>query len=353
MTIEALGPSRFDRAKLSFLSRVVPTSKMHDLRIDMRPKSGDLVVTRVLDIGHHGRIDLNTGRRTTLFRNDKLVLVYGHRYSPDQFESKVPGDLGPCHIAAAGGLASLVISKRVGMADPTVVEPIGLVVDANGKVLNTLDHALQAENHSKSVPVIAVLGTAMNSGKTTTAASLIYGLKSTGLKVGATKVTGTGGGHDYYRLLDSGAHQVLDFTDAGFPSTYKLAPFAVESVMATLMSRLVSAGSEVVVVEVADGVLQGETAALLQSDTFRNSVDGVLFASRDALGAVAGLRQLEQLDIPVLGVSGICGDSPLAAREARNVLGVSTYSMADLMDPKIASGLLSYESNAVSDCSAV
>lgn len=353
MTIEALTSNRFDDAKVSFLTRVVPASKMSDLRIDLRPKSGDLVLARVLDLGHHKRIDLNTGRRAHVFEGDKLVLVYGDRYSPDQFESEVPGDLGPCHIAAAGGLASQVLSKRVGMADPTVIEPIGLVADANGDVLNTIDHGIRARKHSRTVPVIAVLGTSMNSGKTTTAASLIYGLKSAGFKVGATKVTGTGGGNDYYRLLDSGAHQMLDLTDAGFPSTYKLEPSAVERVMKTLINSLASAGSEVVVVEVADGVLQGETAALLQSDAFRESVSGVLFASRDALGAVAGIRQMEHLSLPLLGVSGICGDSPLAAIEAREVLDMPTYSMADLMDAEIARSLASREMNAVIDSSAV
>lgn len=352
MATQQLDTTRFDRTKVSFLARGVPLASMTDLRIDERPRAGDLVLARIESIGHHTRIDLSTGRRTTLFKDDRAVLVYGSRYSPDQFESEVPDDLGACHIAAAGGLASAVVSKRNGMREPTVIEPIGLVAGPDGEVINTADHGLAPAQSHHSVPTIAVIGTSMNSGKTTTVASLVYGLKNAGLKVGAAKVTGTGGGNDFYRFVDSGAHRVYDFTDAGFPSTYQLEPKVVEGIMTTLTSRLVSSGCEVLVLEIADGVLQGETAALIESQTFRNSVDGIVFAARDALGAVAGVRRLEELGLPVLGVSGICGDSPLAAKEARDSLGVTTYPMADLMGLQSVSELLGSDRGMTQDSSA-
>ena len=61
----------------------------------------------------------------------------------------------------------------------------------------------------------------MNSGKTTTAAHLIKGLVQAGLKVGAAKLTGTGAVGDIWLMQDAGANLVLDFTDTGFPSTYR------------------------------------------------------------------------------------------------------------------------------------
>jgi molybdopterin-guanine dinucleotide biosynthesis protein len=75
----------------------------------------------------------------------------------------------------------------------------------------------------------------MNAGKTTTAVGLIKGLRAAGLDVGAAKVTGTGAGGDVWSMLDAGAFPVVDFTDAGFPSTYRLPITQVEQVLTTLV----------------------------------------------------------------------------------------------------------------------
>ena len=60
----------------------------------------------------------------------------------------------------------------------------------------------------------------MNAGKTTTNRYLVHSLNRLGARPGATKVTGTGSGNDYWVMLDAGAHQMLDFTDVGLASTY-------------------------------------------------------------------------------------------------------------------------------------
>ncbi len=62
----------------------------------------------------------------------------------------------------------------------------------------------------------------MNSGKTTTVQSLVLGLRAAGEVVGATKVTGTGSGADYWVMVDAGAACVADFTDVGLASTYRV-----------------------------------------------------------------------------------------------------------------------------------
>ncbi|MDP4360731.1 DUF1611 domain-containing protein, partial [Escherichia coli] len=73
------------------------------------------------------------------------------------------------------------------------------------------------------LPVVLSLGTSMNAGKTLTSTSLVRGFKRAGLQVAALKITGTGAGGDMWIVRDAGADVALDFTDAGFASTY-LAP---------------------------------------------------------------------------------------------------------------------------------
>jgi hypothetical protein len=70
---------------------------------DVAPVAGDVVLARVAGLGQHQRLESPHSRRQTLFPGDEVLVAYGHRYAPDQFEAEVPADLGPVHLIAAGG----------------------------------------------------------------------------------------------------------------------------------------------------------------------------------------------------------------------------------------------------------
>ncbi len=67
---------------------------------------------RVLRIGQHTTVELSTGRKASIYPGDEIVLCYGNRYAPDQFEALVPPDLGIANLAAAGGIASRVVLQH-------------------------------------------------------------------------------------------------------------------------------------------------------------------------------------------------------------------------------------------------
>jgi hypothetical protein len=230
-----------------------------------RPTAGDLVLARVDALGHHGVLQLADGRRRTLFPGDTIVVAYGNRYAPNQFEAVIPESLEPCHLVAGGGVAGLALSwhNRISKG-PTEITPLGLLAAEPDRPINLRDHALPFidEFPTKHPPIIAVVGTAMDSGKTQSCAYLVRGLRNAGLRVGYAKVTGTGSGGDTWLLHDSGARPVLDFTDLGLPSTYLVANDEVERVFVSLIAHLTRAKVHAIVLEVADGVLQCETAAL-------------------------------------------------------------------------------------------
>ena len=170
----------------------------------------------------------------------------------------------------------------------------------------------------------------MNAGKTTTAANLIKGLVKANVKVGAAKVTGTGAGGDRWTLVDAGASPALDFTDAGYASTYRVPPLQVENILIQLCSHLTVEGVEFIVLEIADGLFQEETGRLLASPAFAALVDGIVFAAGDALGALAGVEWLRRRHLPVLAVSGLLTASPLASREAA-ATGLPVISQSRLL----------------------
>jgi dethiobiotin synthetase len=340
--VEAL-PARIHEAARAYSTRRVPAEAMLCLRNDLVPSAGDLVLARVDSVGQHKRLHTVDGSRKNLFAGDLVIVVYGDRYAPNQYEALVPRDLRDCDLAAGGGIAGRVVARHEKMRGPTRLHPLGLVAsDPDGPPLNLGGFGLAppAYRGPIRVPVVAVVGTSMDAGKTTTSAHLVRGLRNHGHRVGYAKVTGTAAAGDPGLLRDAGAHLVLDFTDAGFASTYRLPSSTVEAIFDELVLHLAAAGVDSIVIEVADGLLQRETASLLQSRTFRSRVNGVIFTAADSLGAVGGVQWLRERKLPIVGLSGRMLTSPLQVAEAIAATHLSVYGLKDLLDPATAAKLV-------------
>lgn len=317
-------------------------------RANMVPRSGDVVIANVTELGKHTRLQSPVSRRQLMFVGQEIMVAYGHRYAPDQFLAHVPDNLGPCQLVAGGGVASEVIDQHASIDKATQLEPVGLLM-RQGKVVNLLDFApLSIENESPQAaqidaprpPVIAVLGTSMNSGKSTTLGCLVNGLVNSGMQVAAGKATGTGAGNDPNLFTDAGAFSVCDFTDFGFPTTYRLDYETVRDLLVAMIREQSATGAGTVVIEIADGLFQGETSRLLRDPIFTAQVDRVLFSAQDALGAQAGERILLDAGLDLAAVSGVVTASPLAAKEAQAQLSTPVIGTFELCRAEVASALL-------------
>ncbi len=336
---------RARRASWAFSTRRVPPETVRQLLpLVGAPQAGDLILAKVDSLGQHPGLQLPCGRRKQLFPGDEIVVAYGNRYASNQFESVVPETLGPCHLAAGGGIASRVLSWHVKMTKgPTQITPIALLGTADARRVNLADYAIERLPFIRTAPpcAITVVGTGMDSGKTQSCAFLVRGLIGAGLNVGYAKITGTGAGGDFWMLTDAGARPVIDFTDAGMATTYLASPEQVEQVLLTLVGHLAHSGVDAMVLEIADGVLQRETSALLRSPVFANLVGGIIMASQDSMGAAAGVQWLRRhADPPVLALSGIISAAPLQAREAVAELALPVYDRQGLATPANAMRIL-------------
>lgn len=330
-------------ASRSYTTRRVPAVWLGGFAEETAPQPGDLVLARVEKLGQHRTIHLPNGRRQTLFEGDEILVAYANRYAPDQFEAEVPDSLEACHLVASGGVAAKAVSWHQRMNGPTRIRPLGLVSrHPGGKPLNVAEAALarDALPTRTGVPVIAVAGTAMNAGKTTTAACLARGLRRAGFRPGYAKVTGTGAGGDPWLLADAGASVVLDFTDVGHVSTYRVPLEEIERICLALIAHLQEAEVDMILLEIADGLYQRETAHLLRSDAARQWFDGVVFAAADAMGAAAGIDWLARERHRLLGITGTVTSSPLQRTEAATVTGQRVIPTHQLADPELASDLL-------------
>lgn len=310
---------------------------------DVRPRPGDVLIARVHEIANHKRVETETSRKARLFEGSLIALAYGHRYAADQFLAHVPATLDHCHLVAAGGIAGQVTEQHSNISGPSQIEPLGLLATDTG-VVRLIDAAPHTNTPVTRAPssrpeVIAVLGTSMNSGKSTVMAHLVNGLSNAGLSVGAGKITGTGAGNDPSHYEDAGANHAVDFTDFGYGSTFRQDFDSLRSLTVNMVD-LLGRGNNVVIVEIADGIYQEETARLLADDIFQATVDQVAFAAVDALGARAGVQTLQDAGLDVAVASGVMTSSPLATAEASAVLAplrtpvIGTFDLSDATQAK-------------------
>jgi len=334
-----LSADRLGQAKWAYTTRRVDREiPVQLLSGKLCPEAGDLLLARIEELGHHRRLELISSRRATLFEGDEVVLVYGNRYAPDQFEGIVPDHLGPCRLVAAGGIAARLLNRHDRVRSATRITPLGLLADKDGHRINLSSARLPKAEQIEPTPlVLAVTGTAMNSGKTTACANLVKGFVRQKIRVAAAKFTGTGAGADYRALVDAGANPVFDFVDAGYASTYRAGRDALHDIVMTLGAQLAAAKPDIIVIEIADGLLQHETSRLFATPSFTSWIDGVMFAANDALGAQAGVSWLTSRLLPVFAITGVLTSSPLARQEAEDICGLPVYHTNALARTSVSS----------------
>ena len=327
----------FKAAKWAFSTRRVHRMDAVSLNDSFdNAQAGDLILGRVSEIGQHRNIQLTSGRRSLLYPGDLVVLACGARYAPDQFEGVARINPAGADMLAGGGCIGEMRLRNERIRPATKILPLGRIMTKTGAALNLADYALPQASTPSALPVIAVFGTAMNSGKTLATAHLAYGLRRAGLKVAALKGTGTGAFGDYNEYADTGVHYVADFTDAGMVTTYQEPLGRIKTGIETLLSASERAGCEIAVMEIADGLYQRETAELLNDAWFRARIGGLVFACGDAVAAFGGMAELSRLGYRPDVLTGLLSCSPMASAEAYDATGVRVVTKSDLADPSEA-----------------
>lgn len=269
------------------------------------PCANDVIVAEVLEIGNHKKIELRSRRRATLFPGDLIGVAYGHRYATRRWHGIIPAGMGPCHILSVGGVCGEVIDIVTDIEDPTSIRPLGYLADPKFGRVNLTDYGLRPKACPGPQPTtILVVGSAMDSGKTTAAYSVIHGLTRSGARVCAAKLTGTAATKDLLVMEDAGAIKVLDFTDVGHASTAKCSREELENIVTVLRSNLAVLQPEYVVLEIADGIVQRETEILLELFHTNEGIDYTIYACNDSLGVQAGVQGLLKYELNVVAVSG-------------------------------------------------
>jgi hypothetical protein len=298
-----------------------------------QPRAGDLALVQVEAIGSHERITTHDNARLRIYPGDYIVGVFGNRYATDAYEAVIEGREN-LSLLTAGGMIGTVRSRHRAMGRPTTVKLVGLLSGADGVPRNLPQMIFRpAEPVRPARNLVAVVGTGMNAGKTTSCVHLIKSLSSQGVRVAACKLTGSVSNRDQDEMKAAGAVKVLDFSDYGFPSTYLMEKDELLTLYRTLMADLEVHQPDIVVMEIADGVLQRETKLLLEDAWLRQQLSGVMLAADNALSARYGVDLLERMGHRVLGVTGLLTSSPLCMREFGEICPLPVAASAGALGP--------------------
>lgn len=296
------------------------------------PEVGDLAFGSIAYIGQHSTLENKEGRIHLINDKTKAVFVFGNRYAPDYYEGTLPDNFPKTiHLISRSGIVGEVRCKNSMVKDPTRIKLEAYVTDQSGNVLNTRNFSRIVPKRTDKTPrrskMILNVGTSMNSGKSTTAAACCWALSSMGHTVRGSKVTGTAGLKDILLMEDNGASPVADFSYLGYPSTYLLDRAELLGIFNKLDLKYANSPKNFWVVEIADGLLQRETAMLLQSEEVRSRIHRLIFSSHDAFGAIGGLQILEkEFQLTPHAISGICSSSPLSMREVSRYTDLPIFS---------------------------
>ena len=266
-------------------------------------KVGEVVAVKVIKVNQkYNKLELFNGRQVVLTEGDVVLGCLGNRMASAGMTGVIPKDLKPfdrIHILNIGGLIGQCKDFNILLGGPTECEVIGSIVDNKNKNIN-IDQfkKLKITNKLKTkVPVIAVLGTGIDSGKTTVSSFMIKVLKSYFKTVNACKLAGSAAQKDLYSFEDNGAEKVYDFVDAGLPSTNNVNPKTIVESAKSIINHT-SKNSELIFVELGDG-LHGDygTKNIIKDKEIQKIIKVYIICALDFPGAINILESLKEIGI--------------------------------------------------------
>ena len=296
------------------------------LSADIPCEEGVLLAARVLNNKtRYNQLELTSGRLATVNQGDIIVGALGHRKALRGYSGHLPDELAVgsnVQILNLGGVLGICDSANPEVGMPFECEVLGAVlhfpylgerIGVPARVGARYFHADDGLN-VRGVPVVALAGTCMDSGKTAAACAIIGRLRHLRLQVAACKATGVSLRRDILAMEDAGACNTMIFSDLGVvATTAENGPPLTRS----LLSKLATSGPDVIVIELGDGLI-GEygVEAILKDAAIREAMTVVVLCANDPVAAWGGTRILrEQFQIEPALVTGPVTDNAVGINQ--------------------------------------
>ncbi len=308
------------------VDKIASVAQHNDLASELRLspdipcEEGVLIAVRVLNNKtRYNQLELTSGRMATVTMGDIVVGALGHRNALRGYSGHLPTGLevgDNVQLLNIGGVIGICDSANPDVGAPFNCEVLGTVLEFPylGERIGvparagatTLDK--NATLDANGVPVVALAGTCMDSGKTAAACAIVGRLRHLGLNVAACKATGVSLRRDVLAMEDAGAEDTMIFSDLGVMTTTEdNGPALTRSLLTSLAEKK----PDVIVLELGDGLLGSYgVAAILADAQIHAAMTAVVLCANDPVSAWGGAKILrDEFNIEPAVVTGPATDN--------------------------------------------
>ncbi len=296
-----------------FLDKIASVTRACALKREVRVSStipceeGIVVAVRVLnDKSTYNQIELPSGRMAQVKRGDVIAGALGHRAALFGYSGHLPTTLAPgdrLQLLNLGGVLGICDSVNPNLGQPFDCEVLGSVLtfpylgERIGVPARAGEHRLDpaAVLEARGVPVVALVGSCMNSGKTAAACALVQELAHARLTVDALKATGVSLRRDILAMEDAGARHTTLFTDLGVVATTAANAPALARALISRLAADASPLPDLIVAELGDGLIGSYGVdAILSATDLKRAFSAVVLAANDPVAAWGGVELLRR-----------------------------------------------------------
>ncbi len=325
------------------VDKIASVAQHHELGRELRLadeipcEEGVLLAVEVLNNKtRYNTLELTSGRMATVKRGDVVVGALGHRKALRGYSGHIPEALAvgdTVQLLNIGGVLGICDSANPDVGPPFDCRVLGTVLtfpylgERIGVPARVGEFPLRpdVELDVGGVPVIALAGTCMDSGKTAAACAIVSRLRHHGYNIAAGKATGVSLRRDILAMEDAGAGESLLFTDFGVVTTSAANGPALTR---SLLNALSEQAPDVIVIELGDGLLGPYgVAAILNDESLRKAFSAVVLCANDPVAAWGGVRLLrESHGIEPVVVTGPATDNAVGVDMIVSDLGVEAIN---------------------------
>jgi len=329
-----------------FFSSVTRCSDLWVQPFETRPldrrhwATGDFVVGRIT--GERNRLyrcETKSGRMTDMVRGDLIVGALGQRAATLEGVGDWRAVDESLELEALTSAGLLGKSTSISPMFPNLMhmDYEGHVL-RNGKKVGMEDFVVPAAPRRLDIPVILLIGTSMSSGKTASGRLIIRALKYMGIEVAAAKLTGSARYRDILQFRDAGANYVVDFVDAGLPSTV-CKQERYQEAFDLMISKVAASDTQVLVAESGASPLEPYNGATVVKNLADRTCFTVLCASDPH--AVLGVQTAFGPELKASIVSGPAANTSAASDLVRQLCNLDSLNLLDRRNYPELSRLLS------------
>jgi hypothetical protein len=290
--------------------------------------TGDYVVGRVT--GKRNRLyqcETKTGRMADVVRGDLIVGALGKRAATLEGvgDWRAVGDRLKLEALTGAGLLGKATSISPLLPELMSMDYLGHVT-RDGSKLGMEDFVAPVPVRKFDKPVVLLIGTSMSAGKTSSGQVIIRALNYLGLNVAAAKLTGAARYRDILKFRDAGANCVIDFVDAGLPSTV-CSESRFRAALELMLTKIADSDPEVLVAEAGASPMEPYNAGLVVEYLASLARFTVLCASDPY--AVLGVQTAFGSHLKADLVSGPATNTTAAISLVRELTGLPALSLLD------------------------